>query len=287
MHSFGSSELSVPPGRMITVPSVTGMEGKTVQLQLKQDREGSDVVRRQRAKLDNYARHAVGPRKWLRIDPSGFGTAVTMEKLATARRLGVPLRDLRVLDPQLSSSYASAVLCRERAIVISLEQVRCIIGLDEVFVLYYDEEDVAPFVAELQHRLASACRQQKSEERSQVRGDRGVGRHGPLLCSASQPCSASLGVALVLADVTSRGPYVMHATQDVVPFELLCVEVALEAVTKNLEGQMEDLEAAAHPALDALSHAVTTVNLERVRRIKSRMNRVKVTGGGWLWMWRL
>ena len=41
---------------------------------------------------------------------------------------------------------------------------------------------------------------------------------------------------------------------------------------------MADLEASAHPALDALSHHVTIVNLERVRRIKSRMTRLKVRG---------
>lgn len=45
---------------------------------------------------------------------------------------------------------------------------------------------------------------------------------------------------------------------------------------KHLEGLQADLEASAHPAMDALSHHVTTVNLERVRRIKSRMNRMKV-----------
>ncbi len=36
-----------------------------------------------------------------------------------------------------------------------------------------------------------------------------------------------------------------------------------------------DLEAAAHPALDALTRKVTTGTLERVRRIKTRLVRLK------------
>ena len=36
-----------------------------------------------------------------------------------------------------------------------------------------------------------------------------------------------------------------------------------------------DLEAAAHPALDALTKKVCTASLERVRRIKTRLVRLK------------
>lgn len=43
----------------------------------------------------------------------------------------------------------------------------------------------------------------------------------------------------------------------------------------HLERATGDLEAAAHPALDALTHKVTTHNLERVRRVKNRMVRLK------------
>lgn len=46
----------------------------------------------------------------------------------------------------------------------------------------------------------------------------------------------------------------------------------------HLERLSVDLEAAAHPALDALTRKVTTHNLERVRKIKSRMVRLKTRG---------
>ena len=40
-----------------------------------------------------------------------------------------------------------------------------------------------------------------------------------------------------------------------------------------MDGLCSDLEAAAYPALDALTNRVTGPNLERVRRIKSRLTR--------------
>lgn len=42
----------------------------------------------------------------------------------------------------------------------------------------------------------------------------------------------------------------------------------------HLERQAADLEATAHPALDALTRVVSTASLERVRRVKSRMVRL-------------
>ena len=45
------------------------------------------------------------------------------------------LRDLRLLDPQLATSYPSAILARERALVVNLEYIKCIITQDCVLVL--------------------------------------------------------------------------------------------------------------------------------------------------------
>jgi hypothetical protein len=33
-------------------------------------------------------------------------------------------RDLRIMDPSLATSYPSAILCREKALVISLEHIK-------------------------------------------------------------------------------------------------------------------------------------------------------------------
>jgi hypothetical protein len=33
-------------------------------------------------------------------------------------------RDLRIMDPSLATSYPSAILCREKALVVSLEHIK-------------------------------------------------------------------------------------------------------------------------------------------------------------------
>ena len=43
---------------------------------------------------------------------------------AAARRRGPQLRDLRLLDPQLSTSYPSAILARDTALVVNLEFIK-------------------------------------------------------------------------------------------------------------------------------------------------------------------
>ncbi|KDD72467.1 hypothetical protein H632_c3305p0, partial [Helicosporidium sp. ATCC 50920] len=55
---------------------------------------------------------------------------------------------------------------------------------------------------------------------------------------------------------------------------LRALECVLDTVSGFLERLTAELEAGAHPALDALTDKITTSNLERVRRIKNRMVRL-------------
>jgi hypothetical protein len=45
------------------------------------------------------------------------------------------LRDLRLLDPQLATSYPSAILARDAALVLNLEFVKAVITRDCVLIL--------------------------------------------------------------------------------------------------------------------------------------------------------
>ena len=45
------------------------------------------------------------------------------------------LRDLRLLDPVLATSYPSAILARDSALVLNLEFIKCIITTDYALVL--------------------------------------------------------------------------------------------------------------------------------------------------------
>ncbi|KAL5649831.1 hypothetical protein ACJX0J_040640, partial [Zea mays] len=55
------------------------------------------------------------------------------------------------------------------------------------------------------------------------------------------------------------------------PFEFRALEVCLEFSCKSLEHETCTLEEEAYPALDELSSNISTLTLERVRQIKSRL----------------
>lgn len=92
---------------------------------------------------------------WLKVDSNGDVTTVFTERYKTAQRLGVQARDLRLLDPQLASLSPPAILDREKAIVVNLEFVKCIITMDYVMVVNPDDEKAAAFISELRNKLAN------------------------------------------------------------------------------------------------------------------------------------
>uniref|UniRef100_A0A0D9W513 Magnesium transporter n=1 Tax=Leersia perrieri TaxID=77586 RepID=A0A0D9W513_9ORYZ len=55
------------------------------------------------------------------------------------------------------------------------------------------------------------------------------------------------------------------------PFEFVALEVCLDFACKSLQHETSTLEKEAYPALDELTSKVSTLNLERVRQIKSRL----------------
>jgi magnesium transporter len=68
------------------------------------------------------------------------------------RRCDLPARDLRLLDPLFV--YPSTILGREKAIVVNLEQIRCIITADELLLLNSLDSYVLQYTVELQRRLS-------------------------------------------------------------------------------------------------------------------------------------
>lgn len=95
--------------------------------------------------------HNHGSRSWILIDTKGNSEVVELDKSTLMRRCSLPSRDLRLLDPLFI--YPSSILGREKAIVVSLEQIRCIITADEVILKNSVEESVLQFQFELCKRL--------------------------------------------------------------------------------------------------------------------------------------
>ena len=60
-------------------------------------------------------------RSWILLDRNGNATMLDVDKYAIMRLVEIHARDLRILDPLLS--YPSAILGREKVIVLNLEVI--------------------------------------------------------------------------------------------------------------------------------------------------------------------
>lgn len=181
----------------------------------------------------------VGSRSWILIDDSGQETVLDVDKYAIMHRVRIHARDLRIIDPLLS--YPSAILGRERAIVLNLEHIKAIITSAEVLLRDPLDENVTPVVEELRRRLRPV--------------------------NANCEDHATSTETLVLNDVEM-------GEEDESPFEFKALEVALEAICSYLAARAIELETAVYPALDMLTSKISSRNLDRVRKLKSQMTRL-------------
>ncbi|GMY27266.1 magnesium transporter MRS2-I-like [Fagus crenata] len=177
-------------------------------------------------------------RSWIVIDCSGEGTILDVDKYAIMHRVHIHARDLRILDPLLS--YPSAILGRDKAIVLNLEHIKAIITAEEVLLRDPSDENVIPVVEELQRRLPPV---------NAIRQGQGDGMY-------------------------PGGQNDIDAEEDESPFEFRALEVALEAICSFLAARTTELETAAYPALDELTSKISSRNLDRVRKLKSAMTRL-------------
>lgn len=117
------------------------------------------------------------------------------------QQFGIQPRDLRLLDLLVATSYPSAILSRDSAIVVNLERFKCIITTDVVLLpaaLFSEGPDA--FLEELQQRLRTS---------GNAPGNRGLQECAPgQVPRPDQPRAAGSDL----------------------PFELCALEVCLEAV---------------------------------------------------------
>ncbi|KAE8690439.1 Magnesium transporter MRS2-B [Hibiscus syriacus] len=192
--------------------------------------------------LSGLKKRGQGLRSWIRVDISGNSQVIEVDKFTMMRRCDLPARDLRLLDPLFV--YPSTILGREKAIVVNLEQIRCIITADEVLLLNSLDSYVLQYVVELQRRLTCGVGEVWQPEGPELNRRRSSKNFDNVYGSPSP---------------------------DYLPFEFRALEVALESACTFLDSQAAELEIEAYPLLDELTSKISTLNLERVRRLKSRL----------------
>ena len=236
-------------------------------------------------------------RRWLLVDASGNASFLEATKAEMQRELGVPFRDLMILDPNLPTAYPSSVFIRPRAIVVNLEHIKMIVVSTYALLLGTDapEPHARQFVAMLQRQLAprAACQPSAVNARppppptastSAARARPPSPIPAPLSRVASSlDLEADAAAAAAMEDAIDG---VHGSTTDLLglrqtpsdlrvlalPFELRVLEAALHDVCKRLLDETMALEFDAAPALEKLADQVNSAALERVRWVKGRMN---------------
>ncbi|CAL5207982.1 unnamed protein product [Lathyrus oleraceus] len=179
---------------------------------------------------------SISPRNtWIKFENNGHSSLLDVDKYELMRQVRVDARDLRILDPILA--YPSAILGREEVIVLNLEHIKAIITAKEVFLLDPTDEDVVPIVRELQRRLFIIDTNQGDDQNN-----------------------TSLEVEVDEDDES--------------PFEIRALEIFLEAICSFLDARVADLEMDTYPTLDELTTMISGQNLDKIRKLKSKITRL-------------
>ena len=177
--------------------------------------------------LSSLKKRGQGVRSWIKIDKEGNSQVMEVDKLKIMRRCDLPARDLRLLDPLFV--YPSTILGREKAIVVNLEQIRCIITADEVLLLNSLDNYVLQYVAELQKRLAV---------KNEFLGGPSLGAPVDVLLGERRESSVVIYNALKSGHDQQMIGESRGSSGDYMPFEFLAMEVALEAACTFLDTQV-------------------------------------------------
>ncbi|KAK9835541.1 hypothetical protein WJX74_002638 [Apatococcus lobatus] len=192
---------------------------------------------------------------WLCISSNGQRTTHSADKRTIIQhyKLGIPIRDMRLLDPNLLTSETGKILVRDNAIVFSMEHVRLIITADEVIIPMEGFEHNHALQRFNQH-LESAIRENHRERASLRR---------------------KLAEEAEYDDNHSDDTAYSHNVPQL-PFELQVLELALGDICQMCSNLGKELDGVAFPALDELMKHVSTHNLERVRKVKTRHQRLQM-----------
>ena len=190
------------------------------------------------------------------VDCSGSINEQVLDRHHLRQVLKFAARDLRILEPGLSTTFPAAVLSRDKALLVNLEELKVIVTDHEAFVFNHETARAAAMMEQLRNRL------KRKEGGSQVARRR-------LKVPADQR-----GLGASDAASNSSGDSFDDSQDNLVPFEVKVLDVLFENYCSYLDALWISLESAALPAMDSLTRKVTSAGLERVRRVKNHMTRL-------------
>lgn len=234
------------------------------------------------------------------MDSDGRKTNINADKRAMIIKTGlsIPIRDMRLLDFNLVQCD-STILVRENAIIASLEHARVIIMSDKAIIPKEGVEHnalAARFLDVLEESIHEWLKHKKEYEEQLELGTPYVNQTKPKMTTwdgyqvhpfehTTDQEDTSSGMvsqyytkreARELMFATSVLGAVSTLQQDLqpLPFELVVLEAALKEVVASMNIQISEVEGVSVPALDSLMQSVSPTNLERVRKVKTKLQRL-------------
>lgn len=149
------------------------------------------------------------------------------DKLSITQELGIQVRDLRLLDPAMATSYPSAILCRDKALLVNMEHIKCIITTHYLLLLNADQPSVLQFAEDIQFRLAHATHAHPAKAKAppSTKAQK-KGSH----MRVSKSDSDLETYLLINGSDSSNTSSVSHKSYQDTPFELKALEAVLDMV---------------------------------------------------------
>ena len=98
---------------------------------------------------------AARPLAAVKVDPRGKVYQTQILKQQLANELGLPLRDLRVVDPSFPSQIQATFTARPKAILFCMENIKVVVQKGEALVFSPEVQSVQEFIPALQQQIAT------------------------------------------------------------------------------------------------------------------------------------
>lgn len=137
------------------------------------------------------------------------------------------MRDLRLLDPAMATSYPSAILCRDKALLVNMEHVKCIITTGYLLLLNADQPSVLQFAEDMKFRLIHS--KHAHAPRGAPPANTKAQKKGSMM-KTSKSDSDLETYLLINQSASSDTSSISHKSYEDTPFELKALEAVLDTV---------------------------------------------------------